>query len=148
MFLQILFWQIYFSFLKCNSQRHIVLLSIHAYYRHVWEWSRVVSRFELKQGVFRSVLWHRRIFIFHWSAFEGVQRGGQKCGYTSIKTLVCPLWCYAAMHFSYKVTAFLSERTEVKDIELFLSSLHYNITVTHIQCTAEWCVFRGSSVGG
>lgn len=64
-------------------------------------------------------------FPFSWSALVGAQRKGRKCGYTSIKTLVCPLWRYAAMHFGYKETALLSPRTEEEeDSELFLGSLH------------------------
>lgn len=53
------------------------------------------------------------------------------------KEPVCPLWCYAATHFSYKETPLLPLRTKAKDTEPFLTELttpHHNITIT--KCTA------------
>lgn len=47
------------------------------------------------------------------------------------------------MHFGYKDTTLLSLTTEVKDIELFLSSLH-RITVNHRRCPLVRC-FGGRS---
>lgn len=63
---------------------------------------------------FRSILQCRCrcSFLFHSSAWLGTQRRGRKSGCSSIKGLVCPLWCDAAVHFGYKDAAFLSLRSE------------------------------------
>lgn len=102
----------------------------------VWDINRGLSGSRLCLNQFCSI---GAVPFFNWSAWEDVQRRGRKCGCTSIKSLVCPLWCYAAMHFSYKEAKLLSLRIEVKDTELFLSSQqHITTSQSLTPCTAGW----------
>lgn len=65
-------------------------------------------------NVFRSIpqCRCRCSFPFHSSARLEAQRRGRESGRSSIKGLVCPLWCDAAVHFGYKDAAFLSQRSK------------------------------------
>ncbi len=51
------------------------------------------------------------------------------------------------MHFSYKETALLSLRTEVKDTVLFLSSLHHITTSQPLTHTVYSCVIAVLEAG-
>lgn len=105
-------------------------------------WLRGIWRLVWRHNVLRSVLQHRSRLLFTEVHGKAHKEEGRKCGCTSIKSLVCPLWCYAAMHFSYKEKVLLSLRIEVKDTELFpeLSTPHHNITGTRSPRRAVWCV--------